>query len=83
MISTFLGKFFSGFAFWRGSVIGKILYIGILYFCFNFILIKFTQPTQKSEITNAEIVNIVEAKQSSAFFLGIKLWRVKLGATVE
>ena len=73
-------KFFSGFAFWKGQVIGKILYYLIIVIVALFVFWKlFVAPTNKTTQKAENITNITQTKSESALELQIIPPKVKIG----
>ena len=81
---AWLIKFFSGFAIWKGEVIGKLLYYTIIVsICLGVFWAIFLKPQFKT-IQNAQTIqNITTPEQKDFMFLGIKFWKLKLGVSVE
>jgi len=79
-----LVKLLSGFALWKGSVLGKLIFYAIIIAIGIGIYHKtFIAPTHTTIITKPEKV-IVDGKCDKDFaFVGIKLWKIKLGATIK
>lgn len=85
-----IGKFFGGFAFWRGAVVGKLIYYFtivsmVLAVAFG-IYHRFTQETYENtykNIVKAEKVTIDQRQilpnPDDSFFFGIKILGFKLG----
>jgi hypothetical protein len=86
-------KWVAGFAFWRGEKLGKLLFyavlavvaFGIYHKIFfqprTYTNIKFVKPATVNYSTPA--VCTPAEKEQEALFLGIKLWRLKLGVRVR
>ena len=79
-----LAKFFSGFQIWRGEVIGKLLYYTIIVsVCLAVFWAIFLKPQFKTIQTAQTIQNITTPEHKDFMFFGIKVWKIKLGASVE
>ena len=74
-------KFFSGFSFWTGKFWGKIIYFAIIFLVFMTVYTKLTASTTTQTITGSNVT--IEAEPRRVFFLGIKIWRVRLGVAYE
>jgi len=75
-----IAKFFSGFAFWKGDIFGKLLHliivIALCLAAYNFI----TSRANESHQTAESITNITQIeKADDSFFLGLKIGGMKLG----
>jgi hypothetical protein len=82
---AWLTKFISGFAFWRPPVIGKWLFYAIVFLVFMGAYNRIISPRpQQTRFTaqNATVINEAP-KHRDAFFLGIKIWLLKIGVLVE
>ncbi len=87
-----IGKFFGGFAFWKGQILGKLMYYGIIIAIVAAVALgiyhRFTQETYENTYKNtvkAEEV-IIDQRQilpnpDDSFFFGVKIFGFKLGVT--
>lgn len=77
-------KFLSGFAFWKAEQFGKLLYyVIIVSACIGVYWAIFLKPSTTTHQTAQTIQNITTPEHKDFMFLGIKLWKIKLGASVE
>ena len=84
-----LTKFIGGFAFWKGAVIGKLLYWGIIAAVVLGVYHKITQPTYNYDTSYRNVIQgntevTIDQKQviptsEEAVFLGVKLFGLKVG----
>jgi len=75
-------KLFSGFNIFNGAKLGKLVFYFVLIAIALGIYHKtFLMRTIRQDI-KAETV-IIQAQDKSALFLGIKLWKAKIGIIVE
>jgi len=81
-------KLLSGFAFWKGEKLGKLIFYTILFaLAFGIYHKVFYQKTTVTQyrtiIQQADNVTMESPKQvekkDTAIFLGLKLWRLKAG----
>jgi len=73
-------KFLSGFNLFNGEKLAKLVFYFILIAVGLGIYHKaFIMPTQKNYIEKQIIVQ----KDKDFVFLGVKVWKIKLGATIE
>ena len=89
-----VSKFFSGFAFWQGAVMGKLIYYIIIFSIVAAVALgiyhRFTQETYSNDYRNnvkGENV-IIDQRQifdnkSDAVLIGIKLFGLRIGVSVE
>jgi len=90
-MSFSITKLLSGFAFWKGEVVGKIIYIAIIVTICLGVYHKITQTTISTEnkniLTKPETVNIDQRQtfpeKEDSFFLGVKLFGLKIGVAKE
>lgn len=77
-----LCTFLKGFLPVDGKRIGKLLWVTAI--CLGVLITynKFTAPTTKTQIRYAEKVTI-EAPNGETFFLGIKIFKLKLGISMK
>jgi len=76
-----LAKFFGGFAFWKGEVIGKILYYLIIIATCLFVFYKlFVAPTHNTNQTADTITNITT--EADGAFIGLCIGKWKIGLTI-
>jgi len=80
-VSAWFLKFFSGFSFWTGQFWGKMIYFAIIFLVFMTVYTKLTAATTVQTITSENVT--IEAESKRVFFLGVKLWRVRLGIAYE
>ncbi len=87
---AWIEKFVSGFAFWSGQVIGKWIYYAILFIVFSIGWHKVfpaKPPVVIHETRVERVENMVNqapaAENKKSFFLGLKVWRIGLGAFAE
>ena len=83
---AWIERLFSGFAFWRGAVIGKWIYYAIIFVALTF-LTRFFNPskpanTQTITAQNA-VIQAAPPENKKSFFLGIKLWHIGAGLFAE
>jgi len=84
-------KFFSGFAFWKGDKLGKLLFYGVIAVFVATIALglyhKIVGPTystdNKNTIDHPGNVTIDQRviTRTSEQFIGVKLWFLKLGVS--
>jgi len=72
-------KFLSGFAFWKGDKLGKILFYGVLIVLALTIYHKAFEPKQITKVERIETQIINQCpKESGLFHVGINLFGLKL-----
>ena len=75
-------KFLGGFNIFSGARLGKLLFYFILIAVALGIYHKtFLSRTIQQDIKANTVV--IQAQDKNAFFFGVKLWKLKIGATVE
>lgn len=76
-------RFFAGFNIFNGEKLGKLIFYAILIAIGLGIYHKtFIAPTQKTNIIRPQNV-IIQQYKNKDLFLGIKIWKIKLGVGIE
>lgn len=92
IVETFsLTKLLGGFAFWQGPKIGKIIFYAVICIIalgvyHKIFFARSVVTNQKTIIQRADNVSVKTGSQDSGkednIFLGVKLWRLKLGLRI-
>lgn len=79
-----IAKLLGGLAFWQGEKLGKLIYmLVIIVACLGIFWKIFIAPTNTTTQHAQTIQNITSQQEKDLAFLGIKLWILKFGVSVE
>ena len=79
-----IAKLLGGYAIWQGEKLGKLIYnLSIIAVCLGIFWAIFIKPTHSTHQTAQTIQNITTPSKEDFSFVGVKLWKFKIGVTIQ